>query len=251
MGSGGVTLHEDPPYARCPGAEECRAGRVNVVALTEGNESVIDINSSGIFDVGTDLFATNGNCAPSVPRAYIPPAPIDDACDDLGPAYLDTDFNGILDNDEIVRDPKERNNIYNGILCRDEDDQAGLCSRDSVTIRESTMLVMTSPWSYPVIPGLPSSVVLGLNETVRYDLVIADENGNGMPAGTQVEINEDFAENVTFTLSRDTVGGTSEPTKVSLQLKADDTEQVVGSFVFSVDYEGTRREFGPIEITAP
>ncbi|MAN52625.1 MULTISPECIES: Ig-like domain-containing protein [unclassified Marinimicrobium] len=251
MGSGGVTLHEEPPYARCPGTEECRAGRVYVLASTEGNESFIDINSNGLFDVGTDLFAANGNCAPSVPRSYIPPAPIDQACDDLGPSYLDTNFNGTLENDEIVRDPKERNNLYNGILCRAEDHEAGLCSREGITIRESTMLVMTSPWSNPLIPGLPSSVELGLNESVRYDLIIADENGNGMPAGTQIEINEEFAENVTFTLSRDTLGGSSEPSKVSLQLKADDTESVAGSFVLSITYEGAQTNYGPIEITAP
>ncbi|MGD8175935.1 Ig-like domain-containing protein [Marinimicrobium sp. ARAG 43.8] len=251
LGAGGVTLQENTPYVTCPDGNECRAGRVYVLATTEGNESFIDINSNGVFDPDTDLFATEGNCSPSVPVSYIPPAPIDEACDDLGPTYLDTNFNGIKDNDEIVRDPKERNNLYNGILCRSEDDAAGVCSRDPITIRKSTMLVMASPYSYNSIPGLPSSVELSLGETALYNLLIADENGNGMPAGTQIEINEDLVENVTFTLSSDTIGASTEPTRISLQLKADDTEPASGAFFFSLIYEGSESTFGPIDITSP
>lgn len=258
-GSGGVVLDNSPPYVTCPGGGECRNGRVAVLATTEGNESFIDRDYDGVFDPDSDGFATEGNCEPSEPRSYAPPAPIDQACDDLGPAYLDVNFNGVLDDGvEEVIDSTARNDLYNGVFCTEADHDAGLCSREPITLRFHTTLVMTSPFTYAPMPGLPGSVEIGMGDSESFDLLIADENGNGMPSGTTIEVNDSLAENAEFNLSRETLeGSSSEPTPITLQVKASEDDPVDGSFEVTVSYDGELESqtasttFGPIPLSTP
>jgi len=252
-GSGGVQLHTTPQPPNdtlhtCPGDAECRGGRVVLMATTEGNESFMDINNNGVFDPETDLFATEGDCDRSSPRSYIPPAPIEEACDDLGPAYLDTNFNGQLDDDERVLDEREANGIYNGVLCRQEDHDAGRCSRDPITIRKDNMLVLASHRPFMPVPGLPASITIGTDQTRIYRITIADHNGNGMPAGTELEVMDDLASNVDFELSDDTLGASTEPTGISLQVTSDENDTAFGEIRFRISSGGNVTTIGPIEI---
>src|SRR5690554_1381279 len=159
------------------------------------------------------------------------------ACDDLGEAYLDTNFNGTREPEERIiadlnnsSDFNGRNDIYNGILCPAEEADAGNCSRETVTIRSQGTIVMASSSPYLPIPGLPTAISVTAGNSQTLHLVIADENGNGMPPGTTISINEGFAKNVSFNLSRDELHSESDmgPTIVSLAIEASEDDDEIG-----------------------
>lgn len=225
-----------------PGMTECRAGRVVVLATTLGNESFIDETGSGLYEgPDVDIFVTTGDCDPSVPVSGASVINTENrdslACDDLGEAYLDKNFNGVrdpgeefvdLDGDGQYSGP---NGIYNGILCSDAALAADQCTRDPITIREHLTIVMSC--EHPYAPGnrLPGQrdITLGPDQEATITMLLADCNGNGMPQGTTVSLNESQVENVTSSHVPDgPLIGSGEPGLIRVTVKAHETDPASG-----------------------
>jgi hypothetical protein len=201
---------------------ECRHGRLKVVATTLGNESFIDTNGNGLYDHEEDEFYTSTspegnttkraqNCLRNEPISGLASRPVSSGtsdargCDDIGDPYIDHNFNGKYDKDEEIATIDDKfdasytpaNGLYNGLLCRQEDVDAGNCSREPVLVRADTTLVMSS---YNLLrmpdgglPGQPDEIVLGPNETVAFTMMVADQNGNGIPYGSSTEAYDETA----------------------------------------------------------
>lgn len=236
--------------------EECRSGRVQVLATAIGNESFVDQNGNGLYDgASVDGFTapndsnTSGptKCSYNVPwsTAKIGAA---NSCDDLGEAYIDKNFNGIKDENEEFADFNvdkafnTGNNKYNGVLCNSTD--ISVCDKKSVTVRQDATLVMASENVYLAggrLPGQPTEETsIAAGDSKSLTMLLADENGNGMPAGTTVKVSTETASNVTATVSpKAALPASQEPTTITLFLKAADdaTKKPSGAVV--------------IEITAP
>lgn len=225
-----------------PNMAECRAGRVVVLATALGNESFIDETGSGLYEgPDVDIFVTTGDCDLSVPVSGASVIDTDNrdtlACDDLSEAYLDKNFNGVRDPGEEFVDLNDDgqysgpNGIYNGVLCSDGALAAGVCTRDPITIREHQTIVMSC--EHPYAPGdrLPGQrdITLGLDQEATIIMLLADCNGNGMPQGTTVSLNEDQAENVTTSHVPDKpLIGSGGPAVIRVTVKADDAEAASG-----------------------
>ncbi|MDO3381040.1 hypothetical protein [Gilvimarinus algae] len=235
------SINESSLTLECPpGVAECRDGRLKIIATTLGNESFIDTNGNGLFDLNEDVFytadSTEGNaaarainCLASQPvsgsASHQTSGGISNAfgCDDLGSPYLDRNFNGAYDsNEEIATIDGETetqyssgNGLYNGVLCRPADADAGLCSRDPVLVRADMTLVMSC--SRPLrtsdgrLPGQPTTpVVLGPNQVKSVRMLLADCNGNGIPAGSETTAYDEVANNADVVVSPDGVWPSSQ-----------------------------------------
>jgi len=256
----------------CPnGLSECRHGRVRVLATALGNESFIDETGSGLYDgPSVDIFATGGDCAPNRPVSsaevvYQDIADIDAlACDDLGEAYLDKNFNGQRDPGEEFVDENidatysPGDGIYNGILCSEAAEAAGDCTKDTVTIRDHQTIVMTcdTPYYMPNRGRLPGQrdVELANEQTTTVSMLLADCNGNGMPEGTEVSLDLSGVNNVAARVSPENpLGASGEPTVISVTLEADDTQPASGTvevIISSPSGDGIKESKEYISITA-
>lgn len=253
----------------CPdGMSECRHGRVRVLATALGNESFIDDNGNALYDGAEDIFATGGNCSPVRPVASAEVVASDAAeingraCDDLGEAYLDKNFNGERDAGEEIVDEdlgsgfSPANGIYDGILCSDAALATGDCTRNTVTIRDHQTIVMTcdEPYKTPTRGRLPGQrdvdLVTGQSDSVT--MLLADCNGNGMPEGTEVSLDLSGANNVTATVSPEApLGASGEPTTISVNIEADDNEPASGTIrvvISSPSAEGIKESFETIRV---
>lgn len=156
-------------------------GQVTILATAQGDESFIDVDGSGYYEPGVDLF-DNTDCSPNVP----------DDCDDLGEAYLDVNHNKTRESDEVFEDYNGNksydiaNGIYNGVLCKTTTDGTG-CTKTGVTIRNEAKIVMSS--QHPAlmggyVSGQPTGVSVAAGGSFSFDIFVEDKNGNSMPAGT-------------------------------------------------------------------
>lgn len=147
-----------------------RAGRVTILATAIGNESFIDTNGNGFYDLGVDIFKSHryytdknhpdydeqyaNECDANVPAssAKTPANSGVKSCDDLVEAYLDKNENKTRDPDEEFVDfnfgnsngdnaYSHENGMYNGVLCQIEGDG---CTKNGVSIRDDLVLVMNS-----------------------------------------------------------------------------------------------------------
>ncbi len=247
--SQGFAIDEDTFSVTCPDDRECRPGRVMVIATSLGNESFVDTNSNGLYDHEVDIFLADnaeGQCDPNVPRSY---AAVDVAgCDDLGTAYLDKNFTGereegeeiyALSSSESGSDYESGDGIYNGVLCSDASFEAEECTRNSVTVREDIMLVMACEEPYVMadggLPGQRSSVDLALGESTTLTMMLADCNGNGMPAGTTIELVTGSLENVNAEVIPDgELAGAANPSSFDIQLTASEEGPASGTVRISI-----------------
>lgn len=246
--------------------DECtkeRAGRVTILAHAIGNESFIDTNGNGVYDHGLDIFKThndypNGNpeCDKNSPLASSqklsnsPRLP----CDDLVEAYLDRNENGMHDNDEPFIDGNLdggysfENALYNGILCREGDTN---CSREKVTIRQESLLIMVSdnmlrsfngfPYlaDQVMLDGRPKSSSSGSSSSAAsgtYSATVffwvADINGNGAPAGTTLALDTSSLKNASAKLSNEgPLAASEDPSYVEIRFASDDSGNPPSGFV--------------------
>ncbi len=267
-GNGDVTSFSIDP---CPnGLSECRYGRARILATALGNESFIDETGNALYDgPGNDIFATGGNCSRNrpTPSAEVVSADIAfieaNACDDLGEAYLDKNFNGQRDDGEEYVDGNEDgthtlgDSIYNGVLCSDDAEAAGECTKGTVTIRDHQTIVMTcdTPYVMPTRQRLPGQrdVELSLEESDTVTMLLADCNGNGMPEGTEISLDLSGTRNVSASVSPDApLGANGNPTTVSVTLDADDAEPASGTLrviISSPSGSGIKETVETIQIT--
>jgi hypothetical protein len=242
----------NPPQPICANGKalneaHCRGGRVNILATTIGNESFIDVNNNGLYDSDTDVFYTSEDsdnrkamCMRAEPVSGS--ASSTHGCDDLGTPYIDRNFDGQYSaNEEIATITGDDNakyesgdGIYNGALCRESDASAGLCSKDSVLVRSQIMLVMSC--DVPLVnqsnklPGLPNEVVeLTPGESKTIAFLLADCNGNGLPAETTLDINTDSAKGIEASITPEKLPGADDYTTGQLFISADKSEAASGS----------------------
>jgi hypothetical protein len=159
-------------------------------------EAFLDINDNGSFDAKTCLEG--------------------DADDPCAPANSDGGHNEIFRdiNNNGIHDAAD--GIYNGLLCSEDAQTAGACSKDLIEVRKQFSIVMSGDTPY-VRFAVPStvggvncasqnglileasdnasycdilSVTLGDDgvESVPVYIFYSDINGNPLPAGTEIEI---------------------------------------------------------------
>lgn len=220
------------------------SGKVTILATALGNESFIDTNANGQYDDG-DTFATGGStCGRNAPTpSLVNPLT---ACDDLGEAYLDSNQNGVYDLTDgyfvdifstggiLGKDGLRTsgNGIYDGALCS----ATANCTKNSVTVREDIIIVLSTGIPATVdtrLPGQPGIVNLALDGEATLSLTLQDTNGNSMPAGTEVTIDDADAENVDVIMNPEPVTVPSNaigPMSFSIFLKADSVLAASGRF---------------------
>lgn len=121
-------------------------GRATVLAYAIGEETFSDLNGNGYFD-STDFFDDLFD----IPEAFIDnnedgtfggkdcsdgtdPCSRDNSTGDEFEEFVDFDGNGTW---------TTQNGLYNGLLCREEDETAGLCSRQLVNVFQNQEIVMS------------------------------------------------------------------------------------------------------------
>ncbi|MEM0514389.1 hypothetical protein WCN91_02875 [Pseudoalteromonas sp. YIC-827] len=196
-------------------------GRATIIAMSNGEESFVDLNNNGRFDAGE----------------------FDAVLADLSEAFVDNNENGIYDGATAPADPltsnggeneiffdkeandslngvfDEGNGIYNGLLCQDE--TLDNCSRDLVDVREDLVMVMSGSEAYfravTPMPNVGCQAVLetdfislessdtlntcdinGIDissstpyEVIDVDVYMSDVHNNPLPAGTQITLSAD------------------------------------------------------------
>jgi len=229
------------------------SGKVTILATTVGNESFIDTNGNGQYDTN-DIFAAGGSsCNRNAPVPSLVNQDPAVACDDLGEAYLDRNQNNIYDlgqesfvdifgpDSTLMQDGLRTpaNGKYDGALCPATGPN---CTKNSVTVREDIVLVMST--GVPDnsnggrLPGQPGSVTLGLNDDQLLLITLQDTNGNSLPSGTKVTIDDTDAVNATVALNPDPVVVASNvisPTLFTVSLKGHPTQTASGSFKIIVE----------------
>ena len=151
-----------------PVAGTCdRSGRSSLIAIAIGEESFVDANGNGQFDVG---------------ESYT----------DKAERFLDANENGIYDpgeffydfNGDFVRDAPD--GIFNGVLCNDP----ARCNAaaQSTGIDAHNMIIMSdgAPSNLAPAPGTALADLSLAAGTGIYSFYVADVNFNPLPAGTTV-----------------------------------------------------------------
>jgi hypothetical protein len=213
------------------------SGKVTILATALGNESFIDTNGNGTYDINDTFSAAGNTCSRNAPTPTLVDATT--ACDDLGEAYLDKNQNGTYDIGEVfidifgpasslvkdgVRTPG--NSIYDGALCPAT---GAICTRNSVTVREELMLVLGKSEADTTgnrLIGQPANVAMTANSIQNFSVILRDSNGNSLPAGTTVTINSTNLTGTTVSLSPAAVTvatNTTGPTTFDVLVKRDAT----------------------------
>lgn len=233
------------------GSKNCRSGRVKILATAIGNESFIDGDGTGLYEgTSKDLFATSNSskCTPSVPNSSAAVG-VANGCDDLSEAYLDKNFNGARDLDEEFIDFDTNGSFttadgkYNGALCEDKAENNGICTKRKTTVvRDDIVLTMAS--EKPLLAGLqPFSLAAGAAQR-EIPVLVADINGNGMPKGTTVTVNNSNLVNATASLSiSGALAMSTEPTTFLLFVTPDATKTPSGTVGINVTYNGVTTTF--------
>ena len=157
-------------------------GRLTVLATAIGEESFVDANGNGLYDIGEQF--------KDLPEAFIdgnedgvrginttePLLPIEE--------FVDFNNNGVYDNGD---------GQFNGVLRACDvltPKPAGCPAPVSTTINVRSSLVIVLSGHLAVFGGLPSSVTLGTcgSPPTVIPLTISDINGNSLAGGTSVVI---------------------------------------------------------------
>jgi len=174
--------------------------RVTIFAFAAGNETFTDINNNGRYDQGE-------------PFVDLPEAFRDDNENniyDIGEKFVDLidkslnppSLNGIYD--------ATGDGVYSGTLCYSDD--AGICTKDKITIRRSWVISMSSPIG---VFGLysDSSCTVESNGNVSTPgdiyILVSDYYGNSLPNGTSVKTSN--ATGMTVSTLDTTVPNTPNP----------------------------------------
>lgn len=149
------------------------SGIATILAFAQGNESFIDTNGDGYYEEGIDKFTAEDD----LPEAFL------DRNNNLqfdvsNENFVDFNKNGVYD---------ESDGKYNGVLCKDESTNG--CTKTGVTVRKSAQLAMASNILGSIDFITPLNI--GEGETKTFELILSDLNGNSLPAGSSVRIEND------------------------------------------------------------
>ena len=215
------------------------SGKVTILATALGNESFIDTNGNGTYDI-SDTFSKGGaSCELNAPPSTLA-NPVT-ACDDLGEAYLDSNQNDAYDLGEVFVDifgpsnsltqdgvRTSANDVYDGALCP-AGASSSTCTRNSVTVRENLTLVLggrEADTTGDRLIGQPANVAIAANTIEPFTVILQDSNGNSLPAGTTVTVISTDLDGATISLSPTPISvGTNMtgPTTFEVSVKRDAT----------------------------
>ena len=184
------------PFAPCinsGGMGQPFGGRVTITAFAVGEENFVDKNGNGWFDTG-DTFKL---VADLLGDSY-----------DLPEVFYDHDENGRYDTSTIGGAEENfhdfnpvdgayspANRLFNGVLCSEADDDAGLCERTLINVRDSKALIMASGNQYFRVQNADGDDVNSVDlktvsgsGVVTLQVYVADINNNRPPTGSTIEI---------------------------------------------------------------
>ena len=170
-----------------------RGGRATVSVSADGEESFDDTNGNSFYDQGepfenlaeapTDFNEDGGYTPIEGPQCENPPTSAAD-CRGAGAdePYNDRNKNGMFD----------RNNspaIYNGLLCRPRDD-GDFCSRELVSVRTDTVLILSdaNSWSFALVDPTVRRKASATRWGEVYKVYISDQYNNPPPQGSTVSV---------------------------------------------------------------
>jgi hypothetical protein len=192
------------PAVNPPGAP--RGGRTTILVTAIGEESFVDANANGLYDEGE--FWTNlpeafrdenedGIHTPSQRANCSNPATADDIClAGFDEDFVDFNQNGVYDLNNTpaaAAGSSLPSGLYNGVLCRQSDDDIGVCSRDLLNVRDSIVVINSfssgSSFDLLVIEADEGNEPDGndpLDDGEIYVLYVSDIFNNPPPAGTEI-----------------------------------------------------------------
>jgi hypothetical protein len=157
-----------------------------VTAFLVGEESFTDVNGNGYYDP-EDIFDESGDQAEPYRDDN------ENGQRDFWEPWWDYDANGVHDS--------EPNGIYNGSLCSTEAQDQGLCTTELVYVQDGYLIIVLSG-SFADITFTPTVVnLVGPDDAQTVSILIADQNGNPMPADSEVKFsitNGEFLGDDTF-----------------------------------------------------
>ncbi|WP_027357899.1 hypothetical protein [Desulforegula conservatrix] len=182
-------------------------GRITIVASVIGEESFTDVNSNGLYDSDDNAFwdPSKDNLSEMfINKSDMVNGAFDSSYDYGVDEFIDDNGNGVWD--------AQPNNIYNGKLCSDSAEAAGLCSKDLIRIWRSNVIIAThtEPVNSSVIKLYDSSLnpvtdidLKGVVEKTYY-AEVKDSNGNPLPESTEISfsVNKNGTENTTFEIDK-------------------------------------------------
>lgn len=174
------------------------AGRVTITAFAVGEESFVDKNGDGWFDSGDSFKLVSDILGASY---------------DLPEVFFDNDENGVYDTTAIGGAEEEfhdyspvdqqysiGNKKFNGVLCSEADDVAGVCERKLINVRDRSILIMASGEQYIRVQNSAvdvNSVDLTTatgSGSASLQIYVADINNNRPPAETTIAVETDNGE---------------------------------------------------------
>lgn len=186
------------PTVNPPGAP--RGGRSTLTLVVNGEESFVDSNGNGFYDEGerwtnlTEAFTDHnedGLFTPVQRANCADPATADDIClAGFEEFFYDFNSNGVFDLNDSPKAPAGTSlpdGLYNGVLCRPEDEDAGICSRELLNLSQSIEIIL-SPYAdeyYALVVdsnGREPSKLSGRT----YMLYVSDLYNNPPPAETKI-----------------------------------------------------------------
>jgi len=190
------------PDVNPPGAP--RGGRSTLTLIVNGEESFVDRNGNGYYDSGelwtnlTEAFTDHnedGVFTPQQRNNCSDPRFADDLClAGFEEFYYDFNNNGQFDLNDTPRPFSQSSvpdGLYNGVLCRLEDEARGVCSRDLVQLSQNLEIIVS-----PGEQGYDLLVVDRNRQEARntlyggntYQLYVADLYNNPPPGLTNITI---------------------------------------------------------------
>jgi hypothetical protein len=190
------------PAINPPGAP--RGGRSTLTLIVNGEESFVDRNGNGYYDSGelwtnlTEAFTDHNEDGVFTPQQRAncsDPRVADDLClAGFEEFYYDFNNNGQFD---LNNTPQASANsslpdgLYNGVLCRSEDEASGVCSRNLVQLSQNLEIILSpgeQGYDFLIVDRNrqeASSTLYGGN---TYQLYVADLYNNPPPALTNITI---------------------------------------------------------------
>jgi hypothetical protein len=190
------------PAVNPPGAP--RGGRSTLTLIVNGEESFVDRNGNGYYDEGemwtnlTEAFTDHnedGVYTPEQRGNCLDPRSADDIClAGFEEGYYDLNNNGQFDRNDTPKAAAGSplpNGLFNGVLCRLDDEAAGICSRDLVQLSQNLEIILSpgeSGYDFLVVDRNQREADSALYGGNTYQLYVSDLYNNPPPGLTNITI---------------------------------------------------------------
>lgn len=189
-GSCSVTWTTTPIQGTCldydAGVDDTDLGKVSILAYIDGEESFLDANANGDYDAGETILANNQEAFMDFDN--------DGAFTAANDAYQD--FNGNGSHDDAATLDGNAAPRFNGALC-----VTNCGTTDRIHVYKTTTLIASTSGS--TITFDVTDISAAPATTTIFNVKAVDNNGNIMPAGTEVSISASkgtIDSNTTFTI---------------------------------------------------